>query len=170
MTHNLTTIEKPFDKARAVRLLCSCLLVTALLPVAAMAQVKTAPAAPTVSITPVSHDSVTIAGEPELYLSTPNPEVSSVVFTFPPGSVSQWMIHPAPVYVYVLEGTLTVEFEDGSHKSFHAGQGFLQCRSKWHRGRNDSAQTMRFLAVFFGGKGVPNVVHPASGPLVDQRK
>jgi hypothetical protein len=29
---------------------------------------------------------------------------------------------------------------------------------------------MRFLAVFFGGKGVPNVVHPASGPLVDQRK
>ena len=83
MTHNLTTIEKPFDKARAVRLLCSCLLVAALLPVAAMAQVKTAPAAPTVSITPVSHDSVTIAGEPELYLNTPNPEVSSVVFHIP---------------------------------------------------------------------------------------
>ena len=170
MTHNLTTIEKPFYNARAMRLLCSCLLVTALLPVAAVAQVKTAPAVPAVSITSVSHDSVTIAGEPELYLSTPNPEVSSVVFTFPPGAVSQWMIHPAPAYVYVLEGTLTVEFEDGSHKSFHAGQGFLQCRSKWHRGRNDSSQTMRFLAVFFGGKGVPNVVHPASGPLVDQHK
>jgi quercetin dioxygenase-like cupin family protein len=170
MTHNPTTIEQAFHKARAMRLLCSCLLVTALLPAAGVAQVKTAQAAPTVSITPVSHDSVTIAGEPELYLSTPDPEVSSLVFTFPPGAVSQWMIHPAPAYVYVLEGTLTVEFEDGSRKSFHAGQGFLQCRSKWHRGRNDSSQTMRFLAVFFGGKGVPNVVHPASGPLVDQQK
>ncbi|MGC2659797.1 MAG: cupin domain-containing protein [Bryobacteraceae bacterium] len=170
MTHNLTTIEKALRKAGAMRLLCSCLLATALLPVASAAQPKAPPAAQTVSITPVSHDSVTIAGEPELYLNTPNPEVTSVVFTFPPGAVSQWMIHPAPVYVYVLEGTLTVQFEDGSDKSFHAGQGFLQCRSKWHRGRNDSSQTMRFLAVFFGGKGVPNVVHPASGPLVDQQK
>jgi quercetin dioxygenase-like cupin family protein len=80
------------------------------------------------------------------------------------------MIHPAPVCIYVLEGTLVVEFEDGSHQSFHTGQAFLQCRSKWHRGRNDSSQTMRFLAVFFGAKGVPNVVHPAAGSLVDQQR
>jgi quercetin dioxygenase-like cupin family protein len=170
VTHSTTTNERALYKARGMRLLCSCLLVAALVSVAAWAQVKAAPPAPTVSITPVSHDKVTIAGEPELYLSTPEPEVSSVVFSFPPGAVSQWMIHPAPAYVYVLEGTLVVEFEDGSHQSFRAGQGFLQCRSKWHRGRNDSSQTMRFLAVFFGGKGVPNVVHPASGPLVDQQK
>jgi quercetin dioxygenase-like cupin family protein len=121
----------------------------------------------TVSMTPVSRDSMTIAGEPELYLSTPEPEVSSAVFTFAPGAVSQWMVHPAPLCIYVLEGTLLVEFEDGSHQSFHAGQAFLQCRSKWHRGRNDSSQTMRFLAVFFGAKGVPNVVHPPEGTLVD---
>jgi quercetin dioxygenase-like cupin family protein len=123
-----------------------------------------------VSMTPVSKDSTTIAGEPELYLSTPEPEVSSVVFTFAPGAVSQWMIHPAPVSIYVLEGTLVVEFEDGSRQSFNAGQAFLQCRSKWHRGRNDGSQAMRFLAVFFGAKGVPNVVHPAAGPLVDQQR
>ena len=119
-----------------------------------------------VSMTPVSKDSLTIAGEPELYLSTPEPEVSGVVFTFPSGAVSQWMIHPVPLYIYVLEGTLAVEFEDGSDQSFHEGQGFLQCRSKWHRGRNNTSQTMRFLAVFVGAKGVPNVVHPAEGPAV----
>lgn len=170
VTHNVTTVEGALYKARAMRLPCSCLLVAALFSVTVWAQSKAAPPVLTASITPVSHDSVTIAGEPELYLSTPEPEVSSVIFTFPPGAVSQWMIHPAPAYVYVLEGTLVVEFEDGSHQLFHAGQGFLQCRSKWHRGRNDSSQTMRFLAVFFGGKGVPNVVHPASGPLVDQQK
>lgn len=123
-----------------------------------------------VSVTPVSKDSVTIAGEAELYLSTPEPEVSSALFTFPAGAVSQWMTHPSPVYVYVLEGTLAVEFEDGSTQSFRAGQGFLQCRSKWHRGRNDGSQTTRFLAVFFGAKGVPNVVHPAAGPAVDRQK
>ena len=170
MTHNVTTIIRMLNKTPAMRPLYSSLLVAALVSIAVWAKVKAAPPAPTVSITPVSHDSVTIAAEPELYLSTPEPEVSSVIFTFPPGAVSQWMIHPAPAYIYVLEGTLVVEFEDGSHQSFHAGQGFLQCRAKWHRGRNDSSQTMRFLAVFFGGKGVPNVVHPASGPLVEQQK
>ena len=146
------------------------LLVALVGPVEARAQTKVASPGAAVSMTPVSKDSVTIAGEPELYLSTPEPEVSSVIFTFPPGAVSQWMTHPAPAYIYVLEGTLVVEFEDGSHQSFHAGQGFLQCRSKWHRGRNDGSQTMRFLAVFFGAKGVANVVHPAAGPLVDQHK
>ena len=170
VTHNAIRIERVLYTLRAMCLLCSCLLAVALVPIAARAQANPASPTPTVSITPVSHDTLTIAGEPELYLSTPDPEVSSVVFTFPPSAVSQWMIHPAPVYVYVLEGTLTVEFEDGSHQSFHAGQGFLQCRSKWHRGRNDGSQTMRFLAVFFGAKGVPNVVHPASGPVVAQQK
>lgn len=58
------------------------------------AQAKPGTSAPTVSITPVSQDRETIAGEPELYLSTPDPEVSSVAFTFPPSAVSQWMIHP----------------------------------------------------------------------------
>lgn len=169
MTHNVPIIERALYKADSIRLVCTCLLGLVLVPIAVSAQVKPDLPSPSVSITPVSRDSLTIAGEPELYLSTPEPEVSSVIFTFPPGSVSQWMIHPAPAYVYVLEGTLVVEFEDGSHQSFHAGQGFLQCRSKWHRGRNDSSQTMRFLAVFFGGKGVPNVVHPASGRLVDQK-
>jgi hypothetical protein len=36
-----------------------------------------------VTIAPVSKDSLTIAREPELYLSTPEAEVSSSVFMFP---------------------------------------------------------------------------------------
>ena len=134
-----------------------------------MATQTTHQQASSVTVAPVSKNSVTIAGEPELYLSTPEPEVTSAVFTFPAGSVSQWMTHPSPAYVYVLEETLAVEFEDGSTQSFLAGQAFLQCRSTWHRGRNDGSQAMRFLAVFFGSKGVPNVVHPAAGPAVSQQ-
>ena len=91
MTHNVTRIERVLYTLRAMRLLCSCLLVVVLVPIAARAQAKAASPTPTVSITPVSHDSLTIAGEPELYLSTPDPEVSSVVFTFPPSAVSQWI-------------------------------------------------------------------------------
>ncbi len=112
------------------------------------------------TMTPVSKDSVTDAGEPIVYLNTPNPEISSSIVAIAPGTTTEWMTHPVQGYIYVLEGTLTVEFADGPRKEFKAGQGFPQARSKWHRGRNDGKTPMRFLAVFFGGKDVPNVLNP----------
>lgn len=112
------------------------------------------------TITMVSKDTQTDAGEPITYLSTANPEVSSMILSLPPGGKTQWMTHPAPGFVYVLEGELTVEFEDGHRLVFKAGQGFLQARTKWHRGRNEGNTTMRFLAVFYGEKGMPDVLNP----------
>ena len=112
------------------------------------------------TMTEVSKDSVTDAGEPILYLDTASPEISSAILTIPAGTTTEWMTHPVQGYVYVLEGTLIVEFADGPRKEFKAGQGFPQARSKWHRGRNDGEGMVRFLAVFFGGKDVPNVLHP----------
>ena len=102
----------------------------------------------------------TIAGETLAYPNTPEPVVSSSVVTMPPGSVTQWMTHPVPAYLYVLEGTLTVELVDGTRRTFDAGQSFLQCRTTWHRGRNEGTTPMRFLAVFVGAKGVPEILHP----------
>jgi quercetin dioxygenase-like cupin family protein len=112
------------------------------------------------TMTGVSKDSVTDAGEPIIYLNTSSPEISSAIMTIPAGTTTEWMVHPVQGYVYVLEGTLIVEFADGTRKEFKAGQGFPQARSKWHRGRNDGNTPVRFLAVFFGGKDVPNVLHP----------
>jgi quercetin dioxygenase-like cupin family protein len=80
--------------------------------------------------------------------------------TIPAGTTTEWMVHPVQGYIYVLEGTLSVEFADGPRKEFKEGQGFPQARSKWHRGRNDGNGVVRFLGVFFGGKDVPNILHP----------
>ncbi len=112
------------------------------------------------SVAPLPDLQTTVAGEPLIYLNTPNPLVSSSVLTIPPGGVSHWMTHPAPAYLYVLQGQLTVEFADGERRVFRAGQAFLQSRAKWHRGRNEGVQPVQFLAVFFGSKGVPTVLHP----------
>ncbi|MDE1176349.1 MAG: cupin domain-containing protein [Edaphobacter sp.] len=111
-------------------------------------------------ITIVSKDTTTDAGEPITYLSTPNPEVSSVILSLPPGGKTDWMIHPVPGYLYILEGELTVEFADGNHLVFKAGQAFMQARSKWHRGINTGPGEMKFLAVFFGEKGTPVILNP----------
>ena len=121
------------------------------------------------TITLVSKDTQTGAGEPVRYLSTPNPEVSSMVLSLPPGGVTKWMTHPVPGYVYILEAALTVEFEDGHRVVFKTGQGFLQARAKWHRGRNDGSTPMRFLAVFYGEKGTPVILNPPAGPLTNHK-
>ena len=133
---------------------------------------QTAPPPPTQSqatITMVSKDSATDADEPIRYLSTPNPEVSAMILSLPPRGKTDWMTHPVPGYVYVLEGALTVEFEDGHRLTFKAGQGFMQARTKWHRGVNEGDTTMRFLAVFYGEKGTPVVLNPPHGPVANQK-
>jgi quercetin dioxygenase-like cupin family protein len=79
------------------------------------------------------------------------------------------MVHPVQPYLYVLEGTLTVEFAaDGSRHSFNAGQAFLQTRNHWHRGRNDGVIPVRFLGVFVGVKDVPIMLHAPSGKVVEE--
>jgi len=117
----------------------------------------------------VSADTTTAAGEPITYLSTANPEVTSAILTVPPGGKTQWMTHPVPGYVFILEGELTVEFADGRKLKFTKGQGFLQARTKWHRGVNEGNQTMRFLAVFYGEKGTPTILHPPQ-PATEPKK
>jgi mannose-6-phosphate isomerase-like protein (cupin superfamily) len=67
--------------------------------------------------TAVSKDSATIVGEPITYLATPNPEISSTIITVPPGATTEWMTHPVQGYLYVLEGTLTVEYAKAPARS-----------------------------------------------------
>jgi quercetin dioxygenase-like cupin family protein len=121
------------------------------------------------NIVDVSTDIKTIAGEPIEYPSTPNPVISSNILTIPPGGVTDWMTHPVQPYLYILEGTLTVEFAaDGSRQTFKAGQAFLQTRTHWHRGRNDGTTPVRFLGVFVGAKDIPTILNPPSGKFVQE--
>lgn len=144
------------------RVILTCVAALATLSASGLAHPSSIDAAAT-ALSPLSK---TIAGEPLAYPNTPEPVVSSGVVTIPPGGVTEWMTHPVPAYLYVLEGTLTVELVDGTRHTFEAGQSFLQCHTTWHRGRNEGTAPMRLLAVFIGAKGVPEIVHPPSGPLV----
>jgi quercetin dioxygenase-like cupin family protein len=121
---------------------------------------KPQPQAGAETITPLPDLTTTTAGEPLLYLSTPNPVISSDILTVPPGGVTRWMVHPNPEYVYVLDGDLTVQFIDGKEKTFHQGDVLLQPKTVWHRGRNEGKVPLRFLAVSLGAKGIPAILHP----------
>ena len=134
-------------------------------------QTARAAAAPSPHATPgaFSQYTETIRGEPLSYPSSANPIVSMNEVTMAPGTVTDWMVHPVQGFLYMLEGVLTVEFaEDGARQTFKVGEGFLQTRAHWHRGRNDGDTPARFVAVFIGAKGVPEMLHPPAGKLVDK--
>jgi quercetin dioxygenase-like cupin family protein len=146
-------------------LLGAALQLGTLVPSLAIAQTPSQEQGGLETTAPLPDLTTTTAGEPLLYLSTPNPVISSGIVTLPPGGISRWMVHPVPAYVYVLQGDLTVQFDDGSEKIFHEGQALLQPRAAWHRGRNEGKVPLRFLAVLMGAKEVPGIIHPPSSPL-----
>lgn len=102
----------------------------------------------------------TIKDQPLVYPATDQPEITSMVVEIAPGGESDRHQHPAPPYIYVLEGTMTVEFDDGSQRSFAAGQGFLEAANTWHKARNLSNAPLRFIVTFLGEMGKPNFITP----------
>lgn len=105
----------------------------------------------------------TAAGEPVAFPQT-DPSVLAEEITMAPGEVTGWHQHHAPLFAYVLEGEITVTYEEVGKKVYRAGDGFLEAMDVTHRGRNTGDGPVRILAVYLlGDGGQPVVVEDAPG-------
>src|SRR6476469_3501328 len=89
-----------------------------------------------VSVSPVMKGNTTISGQRIEYPHSNKPEITAVVIQIQPGKESGRHMHPVPTYVHILQGTLTIEFEDGSRQVVEQGRGFLEVVNTWHNGKN----------------------------------
>ncbi len=106
----------------------------------------------------VMKGAVTIRGQSIRYPETASPEITAMMVEIAPGGASDRHQHPIPPYIQVLEGTLTVEFDDGSRQSFEAGRGFLEAVDTWHTAKNLGELPVKFLVVFLGAQGKSNFI------------
>lgn len=113
-----------------------------------------------VKVTAVMKGSTTISGQKIEYPKTDKAEMASALIDIQPGEESGRHMHPVPTYVHVLEGTLTVEFEDGSRQTFKTGSGFLEVVNTWHNGKDLGDVPLRLLVVFASEEGKPNLIRP----------
>jgi quercetin dioxygenase-like cupin family protein len=90
----------------------------------------------TIPVAEVMKGSMTISGQKIEYPKTDKAELASVLVDIQPGKKNSWHMHAVPTYVYVLEGTMTVEFEDGARQTFKAGSGFLEVVNTVHSAKN----------------------------------
>ncbi len=73
-----------------------------------------------------------------------------------PGAATGKHSHPTPRFVYVIQGSVTVEFEGGSPEVFKAGEGFQEMPGVEHTFRNASAsEVAKALGFQIAGKGQP---------------
>jgi quercetin dioxygenase-like cupin family protein len=113
-----------------------------------------------VRVTAVMKSSTTINGQKIEYPKTDKAEMASVLVEIQPGKENGRHMHSVPTYVHVLEGTMTVEFEDGSRQTFQAGSGFLEVVNTLHSAKNLGEVPLRLLVVFVGEEGRPNLIRP----------
>ncbi len=85
-------------------------------------------------------------------------EMTIVHFAIPPGYVGGKHMHPGPVFVYVLEGELTVVLEDGT-KTFKAGELYPEDMNSSMIGKNLSGTDDLEILVFqVGDIGKPMMI------------
>ncbi len=78
---------------------------------------------------------------------------------FPPGFVGGKHFHPGPVYLYVLEGALTIETEGGGTQTISAGGLYKEPLGRTMRGRNLNTNDWTKIVVFqVGDEGKPMMI------------
>lgn len=105
---------------------------------------------------------LTALDQPITYPRKGAAEVTSTFVTLEPGQETGWRKHKVPVFVHVLEGTLSVEYDAGVTKQYGAGSTFMQAQGVWYDASNASDIPVRMLTVYFGAKGVKNTVERPS--------
>ena len=110
--------------------------------------------------TPIFKGSATVAGQPIEFLKTDKPEIVSLLIDLEPGGEVGKHKHFVSGYVYVMEGTITIEMEDGHQREFQAGQSFIESKDMWHNAKNLGKPPVKLLAVVFGEEGRSNIIRP----------
>ena len=88
-------------------------------------------------------------------MTIPGREAVMALVEIPPGGTEGRHTHPAEVYGFVQEGTITLEVQGQPTKTLKAGDVFSIPPETIHEGTNNGTVTARLSAVFVAEKGKP---------------
>jgi quercetin dioxygenase-like cupin family protein len=109
-------------------------------------------------VTRVSAHHSTLKGDSFRYLRTDSPEIVSHLVEIGPGGETGRHKHPAPAFMYVMEGTLVVEQDDGTETAHHPGDTLLEDADTWFNNKNPGDTPTKFFSVIPGERDSPSVL------------
>lgn len=75
-----------------------------------------------------------------------------------PGQATGWHHHDVPLFAYILEGELTVDYGPDGKKTYKTGDSFIEAFKTEHNGVNTGTTPARILAVFAGSDDAQNTI------------
>ena len=88
-------------------------------------------------------------------MTIPGREAVMALVELPPGSTEGKHTHPAEVYGFVQEGTVTLEVEGQPTRTLNPGDVLTIAPGQIHEGSNRGTAPAKILAVFIAEKGKP---------------
>jgi quercetin dioxygenase-like cupin family protein len=101
--------------------------------------------------------SQTVIGQPITYPAG-QAKVTASIVTMEPGQVTGWHRHDAPLFAYMLEGEITVDYGPDGTRVYRMGDAFVEALGSAHNGRNTGGDLAQILAVEIGAEGIANTV------------
>jgi quercetin dioxygenase-like cupin family protein len=105
---------------------------------------------------PLLSTSTTILGEPLRY-PTGQPHVNASIITLAPGQRTIPHKHGVPLFAYILDGELSVDYGAKGVRTYKKGDSFMEAMDTVHYGFNPGKEPVRLLAVYMGAKGAQDV-------------
>jgi len=79
-----------------------------------------------------------------------SPQITSKIITIPVGAETGKHIHEYPMFAYVLEGEITVDYGDQGTKTFEKGDSFVEAINYTHNGKNTGSEPTKILTLLIG--------------------
>jgi quercetin dioxygenase-like cupin family protein len=79
-----------------------------------------------------------------------SPHITSKIITIPAGAETGPHTHEYPMFAYVLEGEITVDYGDQGTRTFEKGDSFIEAINYTHNGKNTGSEPTKILTVLIG--------------------
>jgi quercetin dioxygenase-like cupin family protein len=105
---------------------------------------------------PLLSTGVTVLGE-KLRYPTGEPHVNASIITLAPGQRTIPHKHGVPLFAYILEGELSVDYGAHGIRTYKKGDSLMEAMDVVHYGFNAGKEPVRLLGVYIGAKGAADV-------------
>ena len=100
----------------------------------------------------------TVVGEDITYPTTGPSHITASIVTILPNAETVWHQHGTPMFAYVQEGVVTVDYGAHGKRVYRPGDAFVEAMAVTHRGMNLGTIPVKILVVYMGAAGSKNVV------------
>jgi quercetin dioxygenase-like cupin family protein len=110
------------------------------------------------TVTTLLSTGTTVVGETLRYPATGAAHVTAEIVTLLPGVRTAPHKHGVPMFAYILDGEITVDYGDRGKRTYRKGDSIMEAMDVAHFGADAGAQPVRILVVFMGAEGVANTI------------